>query len=120
MFTRGFFTRKTKKLLVLGNDFHHAFLYENCAGCAICKLHLAVLVAIRKSQLVVHKKALKLPRVKMLMKSIPGLLFVGMAGTYLFDDPLLGKLLANFCPASSHTSSQAPSQAPNQTPSFKQ
>jgi hypothetical protein len=77
MFTCAFFVRKTKKLLVLENKFHHAFSYENCDCCAIHKLYLAVLVAIRKSQLAVHKKALKLPRVKMLMKSTPGLLFVG-------------------------------------------
>jgi hypothetical protein len=64
--------RKTKKLLVFENKFHHAFLYENCAGCTICKLQLAVLVAIRKSQLGVHKKASKKLHVKMLIKSTPG------------------------------------------------
>ncbi len=32
-------------------------MYKNCADCAIRKLHLAVLVAICKSQLAVHKKA---------------------------------------------------------------
>jgi hypothetical protein len=58
------FAWKTKKLLVFENKFHHAFLYKNCAGCAICKLHLAVLVAICKSQLTVHKKALKKLHVK--------------------------------------------------------
>ena len=60
-----FLRNRQKKLLVLENKFHHAFSYENCDGCAIRKLHLAVLVAIRKSQLGVHKKALKKPRVKM-------------------------------------------------------
>jgi hypothetical protein len=59
MFMRGFFTRKTKKLLVFENELHHAFLYKNCAGCAIRKLHLAVLVAIRKAQLSVQKKLRK-------------------------------------------------------------
>jgi hypothetical protein len=58
MFMRSFFTRKTKKLLVFENEFHHAFLYENCAGCAICKSHLAVLVVIRKSQIAVPPKNL--------------------------------------------------------------
>jgi hypothetical protein len=58
-------------LLVFKNEFPHAFLYENRAGCAICKLHLVVLVATRKSQLALHKKALKKPRIKMLMKLIP-------------------------------------------------
>jgi hypothetical protein len=58
MFTHSFFTRKTKKLLIFENEFQHAFLYENCAVCAIRKSHLAVLVVqvtIRKSQLAVHK-----------------------------------------------------------------
>jgi hypothetical protein len=59
MFMCGFFAWKTKKLLVFENEFHHAFLYKNCADCAICKLHSAVLVAIRKSQLVVHRKNFK-------------------------------------------------------------
>ncbi len=54
MCTCGFFAGKTKNLLVFENEFHHAFSYENCAGCAIRKLHLAVLavlVAIHKLQL---------------------------------------------------------------------
>ncbi len=51
--------RMTKKLLVFENEFHHDFLYENCAGCAICKSHLAVLVAICKLQLAVRKKLQK-------------------------------------------------------------
>jgi hypothetical protein len=59
MFMRGFFTRKTKKLLVFENKPHHAFLYKNCAGCAIRKSHLAVLVAIRKAQLTVQKSSEK-------------------------------------------------------------
>jgi hypothetical protein len=59
MFTRGFFKRKTKKLLVFENEFQNAFLYKNLAGCAIRKLHLAVLVAIHKSQLALCKKASK-------------------------------------------------------------
>jgi hypothetical protein len=53
MFMRSFFTQKTKKLLVFENEFHHAFLHENCAGCAIRKSHLTVVVvldAIRKLQ----------------------------------------------------------------------
>ncbi len=65
MFMRSSFTWETKKLPVFENKFHHAFLYEHCAACAICKLHLAVLVAIGKSQLVVRKKALKKLWVKM-------------------------------------------------------
>ncbi len=48
--------RKKKKLLVFENEFYHAFLYENCAGCAICESHLAVLVAICKLQLAVRKE----------------------------------------------------------------
>jgi hypothetical protein len=59
MFKRGFFTQKTKKLLVFENEFHHAFLYENCAGFAIYKSHLAVLVATWKLQLAVRKKSFK-------------------------------------------------------------
>ncbi len=65
--------RKTKKLLVFENEFHHAFSYENSAGCAICKLHLAVLVAICKSQLAVRKKSFEKAVHKMFMKSTPGL-----------------------------------------------
>jgi len=57
MFTRSFFTGKTKKLLVFENEFHLAFSYENCASCAIHKLHLAVLVVICKSQLALSKKS---------------------------------------------------------------
>jgi hypothetical protein len=57
MFTQGFFVGKTKKLLVFENKFHRAFSCENCAGCAIYKSHLAVLVAIRKLQLAAHKKS---------------------------------------------------------------
>jgi hypothetical protein len=45
MFTCGFFTRNTKKLLVFENEFHHAVMHVNCAGCVIRKLHLVVLVA---------------------------------------------------------------------------
>jgi hypothetical protein len=55
--------------------FYHSFSYENCAGCAIRKSHLAVLVvlvAFHKLQLAVRKKALKKSRIKMLMKSTPG------------------------------------------------
>jgi hypothetical protein len=55
----GYFTQKTKKLIVFENEFHHALLYENCDGYVVRKSHLAVLVAICKSQLVVYKKALK-------------------------------------------------------------
>jgi hypothetical protein len=65
----------TKKLLVLENEFHHAFSYKNCAGCAIRKLHLAllvVLVAICKSPLAVRKKASKKLIVNILMKLTPG------------------------------------------------
>jgi hypothetical protein len=51
------FHLKDKKLLVFKNQFHHAFSYKNCAGCAIRKSHLAVLVAIRKSQLALRKKS---------------------------------------------------------------
>ncbi len=54
---RDFFTQKTKSCLFLENEFHHAFSYKNCAGCAIRKSHLAVLVAICKLQLAVRKKA---------------------------------------------------------------
>ncbi len=43
-------------LLAFENEFHHAFSYKKCAGCAIRKLHLAVLVAICKSELAVSKK----------------------------------------------------------------
>jgi hypothetical protein len=71
MFTRSFFTRKTKKLLVFENEFHHAFLYKNCAGRAIRNSHLAVPVAIRKSQIAVRKKASKNPHIKLLMKLTP-------------------------------------------------
>jgi hypothetical protein len=42
----GFFTRKTKKWLVFEKEFHHAFSYKNCAGCAIRKSHLVVLVVL--------------------------------------------------------------------------
>jgi hypothetical protein len=48
---------KDKKLLVFENKFHHAFLLENCDGCAVRKSHLAVLVASCKSQLPVYKKS---------------------------------------------------------------
>jgi len=68
----GFFVRKTKKLLVFENKFHHALLYKNCTGCAIRESHLAVLVAICKSQLAMHKKDLKKLRIIMLMKLTPG------------------------------------------------
>jgi hypothetical protein len=51
MFTHGIFAQKTKKLLGFENEFHHAFSYKKGAGCAICKSHLAVLVAICKLQL---------------------------------------------------------------------
>jgi hypothetical protein len=64
MFMHGFFHVKDKKLLVFKNEFHHAFSSKNCAGWAICKLHLAVLVVICKSQLSVRKKALKMPHIK--------------------------------------------------------
>jgi hypothetical protein len=70
MFTCSFFA-KDKKLLVFENEFHHTFLSQICGGCDIRKSHLAVLVAICKSQLVVLKKASKKPRVKFLMKSAP-------------------------------------------------
>ena len=72
MFMRSSFMWETKKLPVFENKFQHAFLYEHCAACAICKLHLAVLVAIHKMQLAVRKIASKKPHVKMLMKSTPG------------------------------------------------
>ncbi len=68
---RSFFTQKTKKLLISENEFHHAFSYEICAGCAIRKSRLAVLVAIRKSQLAVRKKTSKKLRIKMLMTLTP-------------------------------------------------
>ncbi len=54
-----FFMLKTKKLFVFENEFHQAFSHKNCAGCAIGKSHLVVLVAICKSQLAGRKKALK-------------------------------------------------------------
>jgi hypothetical protein len=54
MFVLGIFTHKAKKLLVFVKKIHHAFSYESCAGCAIQKLHLAVLVAIPKSQFHQH------------------------------------------------------------------
>ena len=72
------FCSKNKNLLVFENKFHHAFSYENCTGCAIRKSHLAVLVVlvgILKSQLAVHKKALKKLGIKKLMKLTPGFLF---------------------------------------------
>ncbi len=75
MFTRGFFTSKTKMLLAFENEFHHAFSNKKCAGCAIRKLRLAVqvvLVAIHKSQLPVCKKVSKKQRIKMSMKLTPG------------------------------------------------
>jgi len=53
------FNLKHKKLHVFENEFHNAFLYKNCAGCAIRKLHKAVLVAIRKSQKAMHKIKLR-------------------------------------------------------------
>ncbi len=62
IFMQIFFTQKTKSCLFFKNKFHHAFLYKNCAGCAIHKSHLAVLlvlVVICKSQLAKHEKALK-------------------------------------------------------------
>ncbi len=68
--------RMTKKLLVFENEFQHAFSYENCAGCAIRKSYLAVLVAlvaICKSQLAVRKKASKKLSVKILMKLTPSI-----------------------------------------------
>jgi hypothetical protein len=74
MFMHGFFTGNTKKQLVFENEFQHAFLYENSAGCTIHKSLLAVLVvlvAIPKLQLAVCRKALKKLRIKMLMKSTP-------------------------------------------------
>jgi hypothetical protein len=70
MFTCSFFA-KDKKLLVFENEFHHAFSSQNCGSCDIRKSHLAVLVAICKSQLVVLKKALKKPCVIFFMKSAP-------------------------------------------------
>jgi hypothetical protein len=69
------FCAKDKKLLVFGNKFHHDSLYKNCSRCANHKSLFAVLVllvAIRKSQLVVHKNFSKKPRVKMLMELTPG------------------------------------------------
>ncbi len=72
VYTQFFCAQKTKKLFVFENEFHDAFSNENCLGCAICKLHLAVLVAICKLQLAVHKKASKKLRIKMLMKLTPG------------------------------------------------
>ena len=69
MFTCGFFTQTD----VFENEFPNAFSYKNCAGCAIRKSHIAVLVAIRKSQLAVRKKSLKKLCIKILMKSTPGL-----------------------------------------------
>jgi hypothetical protein len=73
MFMRSFFARKTKKLLVFENEFHQAICKLLLAVLvAINKLHLAVLVAIRKSQLAVHKKASKKWHVKILMKLTPG------------------------------------------------
>ncbi len=42
------------------------------------KSHLAVLVAIHKSQLAVHKKALKKPGIKKLMKLTPDLVYQPM------------------------------------------
>jgi hypothetical protein len=53
-------------------NFVMVFSYENCARCAICKSHLAVLVVIHKSQLAVRKKASKKPNIKMLMNLTPG------------------------------------------------
>jgi hypothetical protein len=64
--------KRQKKLLVFEDKFHHAFSYKKNSGCAICKLRLAVLVALRKSQLAMHKKASKVLRIKMLMKLTPG------------------------------------------------
>jgi hypothetical protein len=71
IFTHSFFTQKTKKLLVFENEFHHAFSYKNFAGRAIRKSHLAVPVAIHKSQIAVRKKASKNPHIKLLMKLTP-------------------------------------------------
>jgi hypothetical protein len=77
--------RMTKKLLLFENEFQHAFLHENCAGCAIRNLHLALLVvvvAIRKLQLAVRKKASKKPSVKILMKLTPSI-FVFSTWSYI-------------------------------------
>jgi len=65
-----YFVQKTKKLLVLENEFHHAFSYEYCAGCAIHKSYLVVPVAIHKLQLAVRKKSFEKAAHKMLMASI--------------------------------------------------
>ncbi len=73
MFMRNFFVRKTKKLLVFENELHHAFLYENCVGFAICKSHLVVLVATRKSQLALHKKSFQKAMNKNEIKPLRGL-----------------------------------------------
>ncbi len=60
---RGFFTRKTKKLLVFEKQISPCFFAWNCAGCAIHMLHLSVLavlallVAICKLKLAVRKKS---------------------------------------------------------------
>jgi hypothetical protein len=59
MFRRGFFTWKTKKLLVFEKEFLHTISCKNCADCAIYKLHLGVLVATCKSQISVRKKSCK-------------------------------------------------------------
>jgi len=61
MFMHSFFVRKTKMLLVFENKFHYDSLYKNCSGCANHKSLFAVLLAIRKSQLVVHKNFSKKP-----------------------------------------------------------
>ncbi len=72
MFTRTFLHERQKSCLFLKTNFTVLFSYKNCSSCAIHKLHLAVLVAICKSQLAVHKKALKKLCVKKLMKWTQG------------------------------------------------
>jgi hypothetical protein len=76
LFMHGFFMRKAKNCLFFENNFHRAFSYKNCPGCAVHKLRLAVLVAICKLQSAVHKKALKKQHIKKLMKSTPGAVFL--------------------------------------------
>jgi hypothetical protein len=64
MFMCSFMCERQKKLLVFENKVHHDSLYKNCSGCAIHKLHLAVLIAICKLQLAAYKNLSKKPRVK--------------------------------------------------------
>jgi hypothetical protein len=70
MLMRGFFMRKTKKLLVIKNEFHHTFCtkillvchFQGALSCPGCHSQVPISYA---------QKASKKPGLKMLMKSNP-------------------------------------------------